>query len=312
MSPPKRPRAATAHPTQHAITFAPPTMRTPPSSNLLTRILTLPLRPFRRKRPKPPPKPLRPKSTSQEWGALIQEFESRARSAPPPPRRRGPVENPDQYEMLPYCETAFMVSLTTVMWWLGRMMRLDAFLLLLYPIPTIYIAARHGLLFAHYALASTLLLVFSLVGPLYCFIFFLNTGLLTLAYARALWHRWPWWVGLLAGGFAKSLGLWVQLSFMGKILEINAWEAVGIQVTASLTAVCTLLGKVGLVINPPGMRAVQIGIGVIVGLHSFYHVFFAQLCSTLILRRVAETEKLSRVPPDMPLVRRLLNRARRP
>lgn len=254
--------------------------------------------------------PPKRKATAEEWHNLIKEFEERSggSTAVPPDK---PILNPEQFESLPYIESAYMTALATVLWYLGRMLRLDAFLLLFYPLPTMYIASRYGLNFATYTILSTLFFVFTIVGPFFAVTYLLNTGLLTAVYSGAIWFRLGWRGTLLSGAAAKAVGLCLQLLFITPILRHNAWKAVTEQVTLILENLIKLLNFVGISFTAPSIGAVQIAIIVVIALHSIYHVFFTLLMANIFLRRIGEEVELKRSPPSMPLVDALIQSAKR-
>ncbi|CAN8066802.1 unnamed protein product [Agarophyton chilense] len=264
---------------------------------------------FNRKQSRPVQDQRKRKATDADWEKLIIEFEERSggtKVVPPD----SPILNPKQYETLPYLECAYMTALTTVLWYLGRVFRLDAVLLLFYPLPTIYIASKYGLKFADWTIMSVLFFVFTIVGPLFAITYFLNTGLLTIVYARALWWRFGWFAALLFGAAAKAVGLCLQLLFISPILRYNAWKAVVEQVTILLQNMAKLLGAVGIKMMAPTASAVQIALIIVIAFHSLYHVFFTLLMSSIVLRRIEADVELKRSPVKMPLVDALIRNAK--
>ncbi|PXF47625.1 hypothetical protein BWQ96_02604 [Gracilariopsis chorda] len=254
--------------------------------------------------------PPKRKATAEEWHELIREFEERSGGSKVVPPDK-PILNPAQFESLPYIECAYMTALATVLWYLGRMLRLDAFLLLFYPLPTMYIASKYGLSFATCTILSTLFFVFTIVGPFFAVTYLLNTGLLTAVYARAIWFRLGWRATLLSGAAAKAVGLCLQLLFITPILRYNAWKAVTEQVTLLLENSIKLLKFVGISLTAPSIGAVQIAIIIVIVLHCIYHVFFTLLMANIFLRRIEEEVELKRSPPSMPFVDALIRNAKR-
>lgn len=264
---------------------------------------------------RPPRAAPKPETTDEEWRELILEFEQRADDkydpeAIPPAGRLGRLD-PAQFESLSYVFCGAMTAITTVFWYFGRILRMDSVLLLFYPLPAMYVASRFGLKFADLTLMCSVFLIFTVMGPLYAGLYFLNTGLLILVYSRALWYRWGWKLTLLGGGLAKGVGLALQLGWISVILRYNAWKAAALQVTAMLTFMGNIANKVlgRAVFGEPGMSAVQAGLSVVVALHSFYHVFFTLLFMSILLTRLRA--HLVREPPDVPGVEWLLKRATR-
>lgn len=225
---------------------------------------------------------------------------------------RQPYLNPAQFEMLPYVESAFMAALAYSLWFLGRLLRLDALLLLFYPLPNMYIAARWGLEHSDRTLGALLLVLFTHMGPFYAKLYLFNSGMLTYTYTRALWYGWSWPIALLAGAFAKAVGLVVSLFWLSLILKHNPWAILTEQVQMLLGGLCSLLRRLPLLgfIGAPSALQVQIGIVVIIAIHSLYHVFCTLFVSTLFLVKVAEKAPLARVPKDMPFILKLLRRTK--
>lgn len=202
-----------------------------------------------------------------------------------------------------------MTALTATLWYFGRMLRMDAFLLLFYPLPTMYAGARFGLLYSDLTLFCSTFLIFTIMGPIYAGLFFLNTGLLTIAYSRALWYRAGWKVALLAGSVAKGVGLALQLAWVSVILRYNAWKAAALQVTIMLRFFGKVVNKIAgrVVCGEPGVKTVQVGLSVVVALHSFYHVMFTLITIALLLKKLGP--QLVREPPEVPGVSWLLKRS---
>lgn len=245
----------------------------------------------------------------QQWRRLIVEYEQSVNARPDAaPPRTTPVLNPAQYEMLPTIESAFMAALTTSLWHLGRVYHLDALFLLMYPVPTIYIASRWGLRQADYTFYASQVLIFTLVGPLYAILYLFNTGLLTLAYSRALCHSLSWKRTLVTASAAKGLGVCLQLLLISSVIGQNAWRAFGAQVTALLTSVVSLLARLGIILPSPSVTPVYIAMVVVLVLHSVYHVFFTNLSTSLMLIKLSETTKMQHLPSPMPLVTFILKR----
>lgn len=265
--------------------------------------------------------PARP--TAAEWRALIAEFEERAsqkysssisgrRALLPPPGSTPGKRNEAQFASLPYVECSFMAAWTTALWFIGRMLKMDALVMLLYPLPTMYVAARWGLGFSDLTLYAVTFLIFTLMGPLYAQGYLFNSGLLTWTYARCLWWRWSFGPTLAAGAFAKGIGLMIQLAWASVVLRYNAWIAVTFQVRQMIEALCGIVNKVfgRSVWASPGFRQVQIGIVIVVALHSVYHVFFTLVSSSILLKSIEGRHRIARRPPDVPGVKWLIKRAR--
>ena len=254
-------------------------------------------------------------TTPEEWRELIYEFEERAnrgRDKPAPKNYTAPLVNPAQFESLPTVETAAMIALTVALWFFGRTLRMDFLLLLSYPLPIMYVAARWGLSYADSGVFIIILMLSFLLGPFNAFIYVFNTGLLTIAYARCLWYRTSWQVTLLVGGLVKAFGLYVQIRWLSLVLEYNAWKLVGEQVLELIQGSAVLLNKLpffNIVVNLQ-VHQIQTTILIVLILHSIYHVFFTQVLSDLFIYKTAETESVERLPKTTPLVKFLLRRTR--
>lgn len=302
----------------------------PQSTNLSKSIFHFIISKIKPKRkPKPPPPP---GCTPADWTNLVQEFEYRSnsrfnsnttteqpstyetiekRNKLPLNSPRNSYLNPAQFEMLPYVESASMACLTLILWYFGRIFKLDSFLILFYPLPTMYIASRWGIQHADRTLCVALFLLFMRMGPLYSKIYFMNSGLLTMAYSRALWYRFTWLQSLLFGAIAKAIGVWLSFVWAGFIFRENSWVLFTSQVTLMLQGLLMLIGKVipTAANMKVSMGAVQVGVIVIIGLYSLYHVFCTLIVCTLLLVKVKERVELAREPRDMPFILMILRKA---
>lgn len=261
-------------------------------------------------------------SPSDEWLDFLAEFEQRANN-----RTRHSLENvrgalngkggrwTDGYlEYLPYVQTAFMAALTTQFWYIGRILRLDAFLLLLYPLPCMFISARWGLTHSDRCLSASIFMIFVSMGPMFAQFYFFNSGLLTFVYSRTLWWQWPWWACLTAGAAAKGVGLLANLIWANFVFKTNMWLFLTDQTRAMLIGGSKLLSKIPFMpmLGIPTVAQVRVGIIVVVAIHSFYHVFCTLFLSSLLLVRVSENVQLARVPKGMPLLVRIIRKTRDP
>lgn len=205
-----------------------------------------------------------------------------------------------------------MAALTNCLWFMGRVLRLEALVMLFYPLPTMYIAARWGLAFSDRTLFATLFLVFTTLGPMYAKFYLLNSGLLTATYARTLWWRWSFGATLLAGAAAKGLGLTLQLGWVSIILRHNAWTAVTEQVTSMVGNIFGLVNRIGgrTILGTPGASQIQVAIAIIIVFHSVYLVFLTQLSSVMLLQSVGPHQRLARTPKVPRFVKRIWERVR--
>lgn len=256
-------------------------------------------------------------NSASDWNDLIDEFEQNSQTDPSlsrlPPNVSVGKQNPNQYRSLPAVETAFMASVGTALWFCGRILRLDAFILLFYPLPAIYMAARWGLQHSNHALICTTFIIFTQMGPLYAILYFLNTGLLVWTYSRALWYSWPWFPTLVAGAAAKCLGLVAQFMWISVILRYDAWKAVTFQIQGLLTASAALITRLipKMALSAPSALHIQIAVAFVLILHSFYHVFFTQFITSLMLLRVSADVELKRHPPPLPLLSWIIRKSRK-
>lgn len=230
---------------------------------------------------------------------------------------RQPYLNPGQFKYLRHAESGSMAAVTIVLWYLGKIFRLDAFLLLFYPLPTLYIAARWGLSDADSTLCVILLLSFLLQGPFFTKSYFFNTGLLTLTYSRMLWHRRSWYVSLLCGALAKAVGVVLSLFWYALILRENTWTLITEQITQLLNGTIAKIVQLKVKLFADATAAslpapvvhiayVRIGVVAFIAVYSLYHVFCTYIFASLILIKVAERAPLARVPKDLPLLKRIL------
>lgn len=273
--------------------------------------------------PKPDSKDLK------QWEDLIHEFESRSvasqdsqvgnarpggrsgepdvalsRSFPERPKGR-PLgrENPAQYETLNTVEAAAMTAATAVLWFLGRILQLDSFLILIYPFPSLFIMMRWGPPYGNMMFFTTCLLILTLMGPLYGLSFTLNSGLLALALGNAMWYQWHWVLAIFAGCFAKFVGLIVNVTWTSALLRYNTWKLVGEQVKGMIDQVGTLACRVlanGAVFQGPTKSQVQLGVAILVALHSLFHVLLTHMATSMVLDRLYNQGSMARSPPLVP------------
>jgi hypothetical protein len=275
---------------------------------------------------------LRP--TAEDWEELIIEYEERHERArnklepgsrgvdrggridetdPEPPTGR-PLgrENPDQYKQLPVVESAMMTAATAVMWYFGRVLRLDSLIMLFYPLPGFYIMMRWGSYYGNITALTTCMLIPALLGPLYGVSYVFNTGLLAFAIGNALWYRWHWLLAILVGAFAKFVGVTAQLVLTSSLLRYNAWVMIGDQVKGIVDGMGgTLYRLLGRGAFPgPSLSQVQFWVLVFLVLHSAFHVTFTHLASTMILDRLYEFGHVKRAPRLIPFLDWLKARVR--
>lgn len=280
---------------------------------------------LRRRAKRDPPKRISrdydSRKPSDEWLDLVAEFEQRANSrqdaqSDPLEASTGPKKGgrptSGYLEYLPHVQTAFMAAITVQLWYAGRILRLDSFLLLLYPLPCMYISARWGLSYGDRCLCVILFIMFVTMGPMYTQFYIFNTGLLTFTYTRTLWWKWPWWACLLAGGLAKAIGLTVNMAWASFVFETNVWKFLAFQIRTMLEGMFAVISKLPFVpkLPTPTLMQVKVGIAAVIALHSLYHVFCTLFLSALLLVRVSEDAKLARVPSGVPFVSRLLRKMR--
>jgi Predicted membrane protein (DUF2232) len=274
-----------------------------------------------------------PSPTVEDWEELIVEYEERherARNKLEPGRevdRGGKVdetelrppsgrplgrENPDQYAQLPVVESAMMTAATAVMWYFGRVLRLDSLIMLFYPLPGFYIMMRWGSYYGNITALTTCMLIPALLGPLYGISYVFNTGLLAFAIGNALWYRWHWLLAILVGAFAKFVGVTAQLVMTSSLLRYNAWVMIGDQVKGIVDGMGgTLYRLLGRGSFPgPSLSQVQFWVLVFLVLHSAFHVTFTHLASTMILDRLYEFGYLKRAPRLIPFLDWLKARVR--
>jgi Predicted membrane protein (DUF2232) len=270
-----------------------------------------------------------------EWEQLIWEFEERSLAAsssgsssispgltiavgsslegvdaddddnPSPPQGR-PLgqENPDQYETLPLVEAAAMTAATAMLWYFGRVLRLDSILMLFYSLPTLIIMMRWGPSLGNSMVLTTTVLILGLMGPLYGILYALNTGILAFVLANALWLQWNWALTILAGCAARFAGIFLQLSWSSLLAQSDVWKLVGAQVKATIdsagSALFKLMGKGDFA--GPTMGQVYVAIAVVLALHSLFYVLLTHLSATMILDRLFDAGHLMRRPKLVPFL----------
>lgn len=249
----------------------------------------------KKKEPVPTPQP----EVQHDWGSLIAEFEMRARAkevrsgdSPPPLDAELKGEIREQAPMLRHVETAAMSALTMIMWNLGRILRLDSFLLMFYPLPMLFVTMRWGIYQGRRVLLGSCFLIFTMMGPLYAGLYLLNTGIMALMLSYALYKRWPWLPTVVSSGVAKGVGLALQFTALSPILRENSWDFVALQVKV---LVDKFLGTIWWVLRrqsetpTPSVLYIRYAVAIVLILHSIIHVLFTWLSATMVLDRVGES-----------------------
>ncbi|KAK1862554.1 hypothetical protein I4F81_005122 [Pyropia yezoensis] len=130
-----------------------------------------------------------------------------------------------------------MAAVGCCMWSLGRVYRLDSFLLLLYPLPPVFVALRWDTRRAFQTVGVTVMLVGCSLGPFYAFLYALGIGSLSVVMAAGLAGRWPTALLLAATTATKVAGVAAQVSIAARLLGFGGWSLVTTQlptVTAAL------------------------------------------------------------------------------
>jgi len=252
-----------------------------------------------RKKKAPEPEPVQ-----HDWGPLIAEFEMRARAkeirsgdSPPPPGVELKGEIREEAPMLRHVETGAMSALTMIMWNLGRILRLDSFLLMFYPLPMLFITMRWGIYQGRRVLMGSCFLIFTMMGPLYAGLYFMNTGIMALMLSYAMYKRWNWLPTVTSAGLAKGLGLALQFTAMTPILRVNSWDFVATQVKVLVDKLMRTIWWVLRIQSErptPSVLSIRYAVATVLILHSIIHVVFTWLSATMVLDRVGESMKLKR------------------
>lgn len=222
---------------------------------------------------------------------------------------------PERFRMLPVVEMGFFTAATMCLWYAGRIMRLDALLLLFYPLPMFIMSMRWGISTGMMTLACTLLFVLFSMGPLYALSYLFNTGMMASALSVGLWYRWHWLPTVALGALAKALGLALQFGMMSVYLRVNSFKLLTVQVKnmwgqiiAGMVAARRLVpGAPGTPPTSPSVETIQVLVAALIITHSFLHVLLTQLGASMILLRLER--HLTRSPRLAPLLQWLKQRA---
>lgn len=277
----------------------------------------------------------------QEWRDLIVEFEQRSASARKPAAREelgagidvSPLavfntearparpegrilgrENPDQYASLNQVETAMMTAITALLWLVGRVFQLDSFIILFYPLPSLIVMMRWGPRYGNYMFVTTCVMIFTLMGPYFGLQYMLSTGLLVVAFGNTMWHQCSWVVTIAAGCFAKFIGVVANITWTSAILRYNTWTLLSEQVSGTIDRIGAIFAKYvggGATFSGPTAGQVSFGIGVIIALHSLFHVLFTHLSVTMILDRLHDKGVTKRSAKMVPFLLKLKAMARK-
>jgi len=210
------------------------------------------------------------------------------------------VENPDQYVQLPKVQAALMAAVSCCLWSLGRVYRLDSFLLLLYPLPPVFVALRWDARRAVQTVGVTVLLVACSLGPLYAMLYALGIGAGSAVMAVGLAARWPT-AGLLAATTAtKVVGVAAQVGIAGRLLGYGGWALVTTQVKAMVVGLGALAAKAGLA-GPggwaaPSSRTIGVAVATVLTVHSGLLCFFSAATCMMLADAAADWGYVARRP----------------
>lgn len=262
-----------------------------------------------------------------EWEALILEFENRSEQtlraddgyplstqempARPVGRPLG-RRNPEQHEYRALVECAAMTALTAYLWYFGRVLRLDSFIVLFYPLPSLFIMMRWGPEYGNCMPVCTTLFITIAMGPLYGILFALNSAMLIFALGNSLWYQWYWGLSILAGLAAKFVGFFLNILWTSAMLQHNTWKLLAVQaeglINSAGNAFCRVFCNGQQFGGPTGLQ-VRLMIGAILALHSIIHVFCTHLSATMILDRLYDQRATARRPVLVPFLRWVKSRA---
>lgn len=213
------------------------------------------------------------------------------------------TENPEQYVQLPKVEAALMAAVGCCLWSLGRVYRLDSFLLLLYPLPPVFVALRWDTRRAVQTVGVTIMLVACSLGPLYAFLYAIGIGSLGVVMAAGLAGRWPTPLLLAATTATKVAGVAVQVSIAARLLGFGGWSLVTAQVRAMLAGLGVVAAKAGLVgaggWPAPSAATVAVAVGGVLAVHSALLCFFSATTCMMLADAAADWGYLRRRPRMM-------------
>ncbi|KAA8495464.1 hypothetical protein FVE85_1619 [Porphyridium purpureum] len=243
--------------------------------------------------------------TGREWDELVQEFETRAEQA-----GNGGVQpldlrdelavvngqfgqrNPQVYASMPVIETAFMAALMVVLWFLGRYLKLDAFLVLTYPLPIFLLALRWGLRYAAVGFLMACLMISLQMGLLFGISYLCNQGVMSIMFAIGMLLPIHWCFVLVLGSLGKMTGILMSIQISGFVFREDIWDLVRKQAVAVCETVMKVIAaskaKGGAVpeavkIGAPTSAAINRAMLGLLVFSSVYSAFFTYLISSFVL-----------------------------
>jgi len=197
--------------------------------------------------------------------------------------------NPKVLEGMPLIESAFMASLLMVMWFFGRYLRMDAFLILFYPMPIFLVAFRWGARYAALTVCIAVAIMMFDMGPLFAISFACNTGFMSVLFSVAMAAQWHWLVVLLFGTVGKCVGFVLNIKIQGLFFKQDLWKLVrdqavlmceAISVTVAKTRGSSVAAAQAAAPSPSAINAIMVWLFVF---SSVYHAFFTYFSASVIL-----------------------------
>ena len=134
----------------------------------------------------------------------------------PPSRRRGQIM-PTRVTV----EAAMLAAVTGLSFHLSTLLRLDAYLGALFPLPVVVAAARWGNAAAGRTLIAATLLLLLLSGPLRATNYFFLHGVLAFALG-CMWRKeWNWWLTVPISALVRTGGIFASLTISSLTMREN-------------------------------------------------------------------------------------------
>ena len=181
-----------------------------------------------------------------------------------------------------FVESALFASATGLLYLVSGLLRVESYLAMFFPLPTIVVAGRWGVRPALRSLGATLMLIGVLAGPVRALAFLAVHGAVGGALAWAFRRQLPWSASITAASLVRAIGIFFGVQVSSWLMGENLTALVIGQVHAMAEHMCSTLGFA----QQPSVGVIALFLVVVVGVNSCCYVFLVHCLYTLILYRL--------------------------
>ena len=181
-----------------------------------------------------------------------------------------------------FVESALFASATGLLYLISGILRVESYLAMFFPLPTIVVAGRWGVRPAFRSLGATLMLIGVLAGPVWALAFLTVHGAVGAALAWGFRRQLPWTGSIGAATAVRAIGIFLGVQVSSWLMGENLMALVIGQVHAMAEHTCSTLGFA----QQPSLGVVGLFLVVVVGVNSLCYVFLVHCLYSLILHRL--------------------------